>query len=152
MKLFCDIFCGIFWGLKHAEKELRPHFNSCKTVSLMGHSHLLMQNLLQFFLLHQDLLLPHRLPGDLLTQCSCRKAGIYCFFRVSLEQQVIDASWWSMLWGRLAQTHYFTFPLKVLVQPFELGGSTRLIRSTVKNWRSGKFILFYLWYSLTRGA
>ncbi len=29
--------------------------------------------------------------------------------------------------------------LKSIVQPFELGGVTMLIRSAVKNWRSGKF-------------
>jgi hypothetical protein len=35
--------------------------------------------------------------------------------------------------------------LKVgFVRPFELGGETRLIRSTVINWRPGKFVKFLM--------
>jgi hypothetical protein len=33
---------------------------------------------------------------------------------------------------------------KGVVQPFELGGVARHIRSAVKNWRSGKFVNFFL--------
>jgi hypothetical protein len=33
----------------------------------------------------------------------------------------------------------FNPQLKVIVRPFELGGETRLIQSTVKNWRPGRF-------------
>jgi hypothetical protein len=31
-------------------------------------------------------------------------------------------------------------PNKDIVQPFELGGKTRLIRSAVKYWKAGKFL------------
>ncbi len=34
--------------------------------------------------------------------------------------------------------------LKGIVQPFELGGVTMLIRSAVKNWRSGNFLFLFL--------
>jgi hypothetical protein len=33
---------------------------------------------------------------------------------------------------------------KGIVQPFELKGVTRLIRSAVKNWRSGNFLKSFL--------
>jgi hypothetical protein len=33
--------------------------------------------------------------------------------------------------------------IKGIVQPFELGGETRLIRSAVKYWKPGKFLKFF---------
>jgi hypothetical protein len=37
-----------------------------------------------------------------------------------------------------------TVSFKGIVYPFEVGGVTRLIRSAVKNWRSGKFFKKFL--------
>jgi hypothetical protein len=34
--------------------------------------------------------------------------------------------------------------LKGIVQPFELGGETRLLRSAVKYWKPGKFLNIFL--------
>jgi hypothetical protein len=38
----------------------------------------------------------------------------------------------------------YIYAVKGIVQPFELKGVTRLIRSAVKNWRSGNFLKSFL--------
>jgi hypothetical protein len=47
-------------------------------------------------------------------------------------------------WLEIHISHSTLHLLKGIVQPFELGGETTLIRSAVKNWKAGMFVKKFL--------